>query len=582
MIANAIARADEDDIDAHEAAIFALIDTARNRTDPALEGWLHFLRRLFIAPIAALNERAMQTNPLWIDPRSITETQLAVMKRLGEIVERPSAKARLCDYIWLSTSDHTFARTAVAEYLRLGKDREDPENWIQPAEYYGRALRLSAKLGRGALFEEVVQAVAGLLRRLDGEDPLFLTTELMRALIDTRAGGDASFYASLAEKAARHAEAAAAADSSKFHLARIRWLMAAEWHRLRRDSAAETAARVAFAETYIAEAELAASMSPPRNGVAAGLYANGIHALRRLPSQRSRVSSLLARLKELQQSGVEELKPLTSVHDFSECIATARKHVAERSLGDSILALAGLLSIPSVDRLKAEVLERAQIFMAQRMFPTVLLNDQGAPIAGYGTLDPNSSDDDHPLKSRMFEDLRRARICDVFGFIEPARDEIVQRFVVPVQPFLELAARSEFVPPGRESIWAMGLHAGMLGDSLSAVHILVPQVEHSLRALLLRSGKVPVAWTKDGYEEAPDLNAILRDPEMEQLLGTDLLFTMTSLFVNRFGGNFRNRLAHGLVETDEFFSDTAIYTWWLLLKCVVTWSGNELGPNANA
>ena len=109
----------------------------------------------------------------------------------------------------------------------------------------------------------------------------------------------------------------------------------------------------------------------------------------------------------------------------------------------------------------------------------------------------------------------------------------------------------------------------MIGDSLSAVHILVPQVEHSLRALLLRSGKVPVAWTKDGYEEAPDLNAILRDPALETILGKDLLFTMTALFVNRFGGNLRNRLAHGLMETGEFFSDMAIYAWWLLLRCVV-------------
>lgn len=569
LIVQAIADADEDDLDAHESAVFALIETARKRDDLVLEGWLNFLQRLFTAPISTLNERVMQTNSQWVDPRSVSEIQLVVIKQLADLVERPAAKARLCDYIWLCASDHTYARAAVAAYLQLGKEREDPENWIAPAECYGRALRLSARLGRGALFGEVVQAVDSLLRRLDGEDPLFLTTELMQALIDTRAGGDASVYAALAEKAARLAETAAAADSSKFHLARTRWLMAAEWHRLRRDGAAEAAARVSFGETFIKEAERAASATPPQNGVAASLYANGIHALRRLPEQRDRVSSLLARLKELQRSGLKELKPLTSVQDFSECVAAARKKVSGLSLGDAILALAGLLSIPSVDRLKEEVLESAQEFIAQRIVPTVLLNNEGAPIAGYGTLDPNSNDDDHPLKSRMFEDLRRARICDVFGFIEPARDEIVQQHVVTIQPFLDLVARSEFVPSGRESIWAMGLHAGMIGDSLSAVHILVPQVEHSLRALLLRSGKVPVAWTKDGYEEAPDLNAVLRDPALEAILGKDLLFTMTALFVNRFGGNLRNRLAHGLMETGEFFGDTAIYAWWLMLKCVV-------------
>ena len=61
----------------------------------------------------------------------------------------------------------------------------------------------------------------------------------------------------------------------------------------------------------------------------------------------------------------------------------------------------------------------------------------------------------------------------------------------------------------------------------------------------------------------------------ERVLGKDLLFTLTAIFVNPIGGGLRNRLAHGLMNTEEFFSDTAIYAWWLLLKCVVIFGRPE-------
>jgi len=200
------------------------------------------------------------------------------------------------------------------------------------------------------------------------------------------------------------------------------------------------------------------------------------------------------------------------------------------------------------------------------------VNNEGAPLDGFGPLDPDAEEADHALKSRMFQDHRRTRIVEVFGFIDPARDQIIHDHIVTMDPFLRLASRSEFVPAGRESIWAAGLHAGLTGDFLTAVHFLVPQVEQSIRTLLTRSGKVPVVWTKNGFEELPDLNSVLRDPQTTKILGKDLVFALSSVFVNRFGGNLRNDFAHGLLETGAFFSETAVFAWWLLLKCVVVFS----------
>jgi hypothetical protein len=578
LILDAIGGAEDDEAMKYSSAVFPLVRVAKEKEDAALEEWVRLIARVFVPSVGALKESGMEANTFWVNPKTLTDPQVELLKTLVERVNRPAALARLADYVWLARSDHTYARRAVDEYVKLAKEHENDESWMATADYYDRALRLSARLGRGPLFQQVVGAVDELLRRLNGEDPRFLSVKLMEALIETRAGGDATTYAALAEKGARRAEEEAAqGDRSKYNVARQRWIVAAEWHRLRHDDVAENAARAAFGETYIQEGELVATSASPDFGVAATMYGHGIGALRRLQNQKERVSSLLARYKELQRRGVSEMKPIGGKVDLTECVAAARKRVASLSLDDAIVALADILPIPSVDALRKDVLESAKTFISDQLFPTIMVNDEGAPLAGFGPLDPDADEANHALKSRMFKDLRQGRVVTVFGFIEPARDQIVHEHVITAQPFLRLASLSEFIPRSRESIWAFGLQAGMMGDFLTATHVLVPQVEHSIRILLVRSGKVPVAWTKQGYEELPDLNAVLRDPQTTKILGEDLVFALTAVFVNRFGGNLRNDLAHGLLETSAFYGETAVYAWWLLLKCVVAFGRIEEG-----
>jgi hypothetical protein len=53
-----------------------------------------------------------------------------------------------------------------------------------------------------------------------------------------------------------------------------------------------------------------------------------------------------------------------------------------------------------------------------------------------------------------------------------------------------LVTDNPFIPPGRERIFAEGLHAGLMGNLLVAVHLLVPQFENSIREILTRAGAI--------------------------------------------------------------------------------------------
>lgn len=92
---------------------------------------------------------------------------------------------------------------------------------------------------------------------------------------------------------------------------------------------------------------------------------------------------------------------------------------------------------------------------------------------------------------------------------------------------------------------------------LSFIHIAVPFIESSLRRLLLVSGMVVSIENKIGGYDYKSINALL---EHEQALlifrqifkhvGEDLLYTIRIIFTEKIGLNIRNRIAHGVYQSD--------------------------------
>jgi len=62
------------------------------------------------------------------------------------------------------------------------------------------------------------------------------------------------------------------------------------------------------------------------------------------------------------------------------------------------------------------------------------------------------------------------------------------------------------------------------------------------------------------------LNKTLSLNEAEKLFGADLVFELRGLLVERDGSNLRNRIAHGLMSVDEFYSGPPRYLWAMILR----------------
>jgi hypothetical protein len=137
-----------------------------------------------------------------------------------------------------------------------------------------------------------------------------------------------------------------------------------------------------------------------------------------------------------------------------------------------------------------------------------------------------------------------------------------------VEHFHPIVAASVFVPDGQKPIVALGFARLFQGDLMSAVHLLIPQLEPCLRHILRMNGHDPSVRRDDDTEEDLSLSGIFsrHAPELEQILGAPLSQEMERLYNRRPGPAIRNELAHGKMSASACYTPDAFYGCWLFYR----------------
>ena len=150
--------------------------------------------------------------------------------------------------------------------------------------------------------------------------------------------------------------------------------------------------------------------------------------------------------------------------------------------------------------------------------------------------------------------------------IEPARQQLIAEHAARRVDLFFLVQDNPFVPFGREGLFLRGLHAGLHGDIVLALHLLLPQVENSIREIFTAHGVITSKLESDATQDERDLGWMLTRPEMAKIFGEGMAFDLRGLLVERFGLNLRNDIAHGLLAESQMITPGAIYAWWLILR----------------
>ena len=134
--------------------------------------------------------------------------------------------------------------------------------------------------------------------------------------------------------------------------------------------------------------------------------------------------------------------------------------------------------------------------------------------------------------------------------------------------FLLIAEISPFVPCDRADVFALGFIRLFQGDFISAAHILVPQLENSVRHILSRNGQDTWTIRSDMTEESRSLPSMLNNCQaaLERILGPAIVFDMDNVFVFEGGPKIRHSIAHGLISGAECSSADSIYACWFIYR----------------
>lgn len=527
-------------------------------------------------------DRRTPFGPKWHSPQGrsahiddFDDSHLAFLSDIVDEVPAPDLQARIADILWCRQRDHRMAQRAVTAYLQSITQLQELESWVKMVWRMERAFQIAYMLGqRSDSYTNVVDTITDMVAAYDTDttNNLFVPLKLL-TLLCAYGEGDVAQNIARTERLATQAT-----TDQEWHWAREYWQLNAAWHRRADevDANAVRAAQLAEAETYESQADAALAYTPPSHLHAVKAIQGGIEAFRRIGQSRDRIDELHARLLDYQQRSVAELTPLPPARiDLTDYASAAEAHVQDKSFVDAVMALATITPLPRVTHLREQAQRMHERYIAKHLFPMVFVNAMGQVIAHQ----PENAEE--ALCADMFQHAAVAHTLLIHAVIEPARKQIDLEHPVRMQDFLPMLIHDPRVPPGREIIIAHGLHAGLVADSLTAVHLLIPQLEASLRYVLAQRGILTSKIKDEGIQEAYNMNRLLTNPicsePLTTIFGEDLIFDMRGLLVERFGANLRNDMAHGLIDYDYFDTPQARYLWWLSL-CFYTLPLRTVSP----
>ena len=363
---------------------------------------------------------------------------------------------------------------------------------------------------------------------------------------------------------ATDAETFAASEAIGPHWSHDLWELAARAHRSSRDQKERERCLLGAAESYVAIADAAGG----EGMVAASFFMDAIEALRRLPNTKPRRQELEERLRHAQASVRDEMGVISTPFDLTEYVQHARRSVGGTSFARAIGAFANLAASPDPDDLRNEAQRAAEDFPLSSMMPSTVVDDEGKVVAKSPGMLGDPSERDTALRHLIARHEALRRQTDVQGLIEPARHLIQSEQLLNQRHLRLIVAWTPCVPADRVDLVTTGLARFFGGDFFSALHILVPQLEHSLRHILKHAGVDPSAIHSDMTQEVRTLSVILekeRGP-LEGILGPAIVFEIENLFDLRAGPSLRHQVAHGLVSASDCYATDAIYACWFIFR----------------
>lgn len=227
--------------------------------------------------------------------------------------------------------------------------------------------------------------------------------------------------------------------------------------------------------------------------------------------------------------------------------------------------------VPKRGEVEEQVRDLASRHPLSYLFTTMLQDHRGRPIATIGSVEED-------LEGHIIRQIDQNHQVDSF-FLRHALDRVKLRYSASSEQLRDYLIQSPLFEEQKYELLTAGLEAYDREDLVTAIHVLIPQIESAIRVLVELSGGATMKRNRLGGLQLRTLDDLLRDATVVSCFGEDSAFYLRILLTDQRGWNVRNDVCHGISPAAAFgypVADRAIHV--LLLLAMVRQTKDEAEP----
>ncbi len=502
------------------------------------------------------------------DFRSHTDLLASMAERAGN----PVLRARLSDLCWLLDRKRgKLGIAAVAAYTEIVEKTDRGELTYRFAaeggalqhearDYLGRALQIGRAVGwnkpETVLARELLRTLRQRALRLHASVPIYWFCDLD---LDLAVSDPAEIGAGLDRVLA------AAPTGESFHSRVELWRLAARAYHLAKKQEDKSRCLAEAAEQLVHEAQSKQGSAL----LASHFLSAAIIQLHGVPGKKDRRTELRHQLVDVQARVPDEMSVISKELDLREIVEKVEEAIRPAILLGKLFIFAELARSPDPQKLASDAAARIRQNPLSSLFGTAHLDREGKTVArtGGGAFGDASHDDAVRHQVAQGETIRRKLVAS--AKIEVARQAILDRHCISGDVLAALLQYSPFVPPDQARTFSRGFTRFFQGDLVSAIYILTPLLESSLRHILKSNGH-DVTIFDDATETQEDrtISSLFEQmrSELESVLTPAITGDIERVFLIKPGPHLRHAVAHGLLHDGDPYGADAVYACWLIFR----------------
>lgn len=452
------------------------------------------------------NNYDMKTNPygsMWsgfdgkrsLNTEDLTDEDLTALAGIVSEIQDPEYRARVADVLWATKKDHKAAQLAIDAFLESAARLKTGDAWPPYVERLDRAARLAAHRGFEAFEEKVVATVEDAIREFESDLNSGILCLRLMSILMALDRGNKTRYAALAERFARDF-----AEADDWNFSESYWEQAEQWYRRDKNDAEADRCRLAAAECNVSRAEAGLPNQPSDFGYRAHWLGRGLEALRRAKADPQRIEEIHKMFLAMEKQSLSEMTTIEvdreAIPGLAEAESEAQKqaaaHVRGHPLFRAIIRMANITRPVVLADLTKQYESISEETIWDKIVGTTAIDHLGKVTDAIDPVGTGSEEAEAANQRKRL--IHHARTIHwptkVVWFIEPARLALMEEHAVRRRDLHFLVLNNPFIPPGHEGFYIRGLQAGFYGDWLQAMHLLVPQIENSIRYVLNQNGVI--------------------------------------------------------------------------------------------